>query len=181
MLSNNGINECIHYGELFTSYPEVIRTVSSRTDIDENLFLSAEDDVLMPTSDVTPNGLAKACCLKLRDMIIGGDVLVIRTDQQRIDGEFLARYIRRLEHRVLQLVTGSTVYHIYATSLEKLDLCVPQFAPVEYRYKSMTKSGCKKGIRLGILLPESRLTSRAQITNVGITAILFFSSYPAGI
>ena len=126
MLSNDGKNKCIHYGELFTSYPEVIRTVNSRTDLDENLFLSAEDDVLMPTSDVTPNGLAKACCVKVRDVIIGGDVLVVRTDQQRVYGEFLARYIRRLEQKVLQLVTGSTVYHLYATSLEKLDLRVPK-------------------------------------------------------
>ena len=124
-LSINGTTQCIHYGELFTSYPEVIRTVNSRTDLDENLFLSAKDDVLMPTSDVTPNGLAKACCLKLRDVIIGGDVMVIRTDQQKITGEFLARYIRRLEQRVLQLVTGSTVYHLYATALKMLDLCIP--------------------------------------------------------
>ena len=126
MLSTEGTSECIHYGELFTAYPEVIRTVISRTDLSENVFLSEADDVLMPTSDVTPNGLAKACCMKLRDVIIGGDVLVIRTDQQRVDGEFLARYIRRLEQRVLQFVTGSTVYHLYATSLAKLDLCVPK-------------------------------------------------------
>ena len=133
MLSNDGKSKCIHYGELFTAYPEVIRTVHSRTDLDENLFLSAEDDVLMPTSDVTPNGLAKACCVKLRDVIIGGDVLVVRTDQQRVDGEFLARYIRRLEQKVLQLVTGTTVYHLYANSLEKLDLCVPKKPEVSGR------------------------------------------------
>ncbi|MCY3555433.1 MAG: restriction endonuclease subunit S [Gemmatimonadetes bacterium] len=127
MLSTDGTRQCIHYGELFTVYPEVIETVYSRTDLDldENLFLSAVDDVLMPTSDVTPNGLAKACCVKLRDVIIGGDILVIRTDQRKVGGEFLARYIRHLEPRVLQLVTGSTVYHLYATSLKKLDLKVP--------------------------------------------------------
>ena len=125
MLSPDGTNQCIHYGELFTTYTEVIRTVNSRTNLDGKLFLSVDDDVLMPTSDVTPNGLAKACCIKLRDVIIGGDVLVIRTDQRRVGGEFLARYIRHLERKVLQLVTGSTVYHLYATSLEKLDLCVP--------------------------------------------------------
>ena len=125
MLSTDGTNQCIHYGELFTAYPEVIRTVNSRTDFHKKPFLSAEDDVLMPTSDVTPNGLAKACCVKLRDVIIGGDILVIRADKQKVVGEFLSRYIRRLEHRVLQLVTGSTVYHLYATELRKLDLYVP--------------------------------------------------------
>ena len=87
-LSPDGTSPCIHYGELFTEYPEVIRTVSSRTDQYENMFFSIENDVLMPTSDVTPNGLAKACCLKLQNVIIGGDILVIRTDRQKVNGEF---------------------------------------------------------------------------------------------
>ena len=124
-LTPDGPSPCIHYGELFTAYPEVISTVHSRTDAQGRLFLSVEDDVLMPTSDVTPNGLAKACCVKVRNVIIGGDILVIRTNKQNISGEFLARYIRRLEQRILQLVTGSTVYHLYATSLRTLDLRVP--------------------------------------------------------
>lgn len=131
MLSADGACQCIHYGELFTTYTEVIQTVNSRTNLDGKLFLSVENDVLMPTSDVTPNGLAKACCVKLRNVIIGGDILVIRTDQQKVWGEFLARYIRHLERKVLQLVTGSTVYHLYAASLEKLDLCIP--TPLEQK------------------------------------------------
>ena len=124
-LTPDGTSPCIHYGELFTAYPEVISAIHSRTDVQGNLFFSVEDDVLMPTSDVTPNGLAKACCVKLRNVIIGGDILVIRTNKQNINGEFLARYIRHLEQRVLQLVTGTTIFHLYATSLEKLDLRVP--------------------------------------------------------
>ena len=124
-LTPDGASQCIHYGELFTAYPEVISTIYSHTDIRENLFFSVEDDVLMPTSDVTPNGLAKACCIKLNNVIIGGDILVVRTNKQNVNGEFLARYIRRLEHRVLQLASGSTIYHLYASSLGKLDLRVP--------------------------------------------------------
>ena len=125
VLSTDGTNRCIHYGELFTAYTEVIIAVDSRTDLDENIFLSVEDDVLMPTSDVTPNGLTKACCLKLRDVIIGSDILVIRTDPQIVDGEFPARYIRRLEQKALQLVTGSTIYHLYASALKNLGARIP--------------------------------------------------------
>ena len=121
----SGASPCIHYGELFTAYPEVIRVVTSRTNLHKNMFFSVEDDVLMPTSDVTPNGLAKACCLKLRDVILSGDILVIRADKQRVNGEFLARYIRHLKQKVLRLATGSTVYHLYASSMKKLNLFVP--------------------------------------------------------
>lgn len=60
----NGDNKCIHYGELFTHYPAVINDIKSRTNqsLDDSV-LSKANDVLMPTSDVTPNGLATASCL----------------------------------------------------------------------------------------------------------------------
>lgn len=124
-LTPGGKRPCIHYGELFTVYPEVIGAVKSRTSLEEDVFLSVENDVLMPTSDVTPSGLAKACCLNFENVILGGDILVIRTDRHSINGEFLARYIRHLERKVLQLVSGSTVFHLYASSMEKLALSFP--------------------------------------------------------
>jgi type I restriction enzyme S subunit len=125
-LSADGKNPCIHYGELFTEYQEVIRSVRSRTNLAENVFLSVANDVLMPTSDVTPSGLAKASCLNFANVILGGDILVIRTKRESVNGEFLARYIRHLESKVLQLVSGSTVFHLYANSMEKLVLSFPK-------------------------------------------------------
>ncbi|MBN6741976.1 restriction endonuclease subunit S [Acidithiobacillus sp. MC6.1] len=125
VITPKGKNLCIHYGELFTEYPEVIKTVKRRTNLDENTFMSNENDVLMPTSDVTPSGLAKACCIKSAGVILGGDILIIRANKQEIDGEFLARHIRHLEQKVLQLVSGSTVFHLYAASIEKLALSFP--------------------------------------------------------
>lgn len=122
---STGARPCIHYGELFTEYPEAIREIQSRTDVEGDLFLSVENDVLMPTSDVTPGGLAKACCLSIGGVILGGDILVIRTDGNSVNGEFLARYIRHLKTKVLRLVSGSTVYHLYASSMQKLELSFP--------------------------------------------------------
>ncbi len=51
----NGKHKCIHYGELFTHYPAIIKDVKSRTNqsLDDSI-LSQSNDVLMPTSDVTP-------------------------------------------------------------------------------------------------------------------------------
>jgi type I restriction enzyme, S subunit len=124
----SGARPCIHYGELFTEYSENIGEIRSRTDVEGDLFLSVENDVLMPTSDVTPGGLAKACNLPRDGIILGGDILVIRADRNSVNGEFLARYIRHLKTKVLQLVSGSTVYHLYASSMEKLDLAFPSRA-----------------------------------------------------
>lgn len=120
-----GKNPCVHYGELFTQYPEVIDAIKSHTDLNTNCFFSVRNDVLMPTSDVTPSGLAKSCCINLDGVILGGDILVIRTDNTSISGEYLARLIRYFEQKVLQLVTGSTVFHLYASSLEKLTIFLP--------------------------------------------------------
>ena len=124
-ITPKGKNPCIHYGELFTDYSEVIKVVKNRTDFDEDYFLSVENDVLMPTSDVTPKGLAKACCINSSGIILGGDILVIRTNKKFISGEFLSRFIRYLENQVLQLVSGSTVFHLYASSIDKLTLSFP--------------------------------------------------------
>ncbi len=119
----SGETPCIHYGEIFTVYSEVITNVISRTDSKKDIFLSLANDVLMPTSDVTPSGLAKASCLKLGNIILGGDILIIRANQKVISSEFLARQIRYLEQQVLKLVSGTTVFHLYSSAIEKLKVC----------------------------------------------------------
>lgn len=124
-LSFDGRNLCIHYGELFTNYSEVINNVKSRTNLNDNCFLSIVNDVLMPTSDVTPRGLAKACCINIDGVVLGGDILVIRPNKSFIHGEFLSYLIRSEERKILQIVSGSTVFHLYASSMEKLRLAFP--------------------------------------------------------
>lgn len=124
-IQDDGVFPCIHYGELFTKYSEVIEVVTSRTNQNDNFF-SISNDVLMPTSDVTPKGLVKSCCIKQSGVVLGGDILIIRPeDKNVIDGAFLSRFIRSREQQVLQNVTGTTVFHLYASSIEKLDIVFP--------------------------------------------------------
>lgn len=124
-ISSFGTEPCIHYGELFTRYPETISEVISRTDISVGTFCSVANDVLMPTSDVTPRGLAKASCLRVDGVILGGDILVIRTDTKLIYGSFLSYLIRYEEEQVLQFVTGSTVFHLYGSDMKKFTFSMP--------------------------------------------------------
>lgn len=124
-IQDDGIYSCIHYGELFTKYSEVIDLVTSRTNQSDSFF-SMPNDVLMPTSDVTPKGLVKPCCVKQSGIVLGGDILVIRPNNQNvIDGSFLSRFIRAREQQVLQNVTGSTVFHLYSSSIEGLGIVFP--------------------------------------------------------
>ncbi len=124
MVSAYGKRHCIHYGELFTLYPSVINYILSRTDSDDDFFTSSKHDVLMPTSDVTPNGLAKASCILHDKIILGGDILVIHPGSA-LFGPFLAYLIRRERRQIMNLVTGTTVFHLYAADMKKFTLKLP--------------------------------------------------------
>jgi len=113
----DGTDPCIHYGELFTQYGEMIANVKSRTNRQSACFKSFKNDVLMPTSDVTPNGLATASCITKRDVILGGDILIIRPNEGEMDGTFLAYKIRMDHRQIMQLVSGTTVFHIYGRDM----------------------------------------------------------------
>lgn len=134
-LSPFGSEPCVHYGELFTQYGETIRETISRTGKTSTEFRSLANDVLMPTSDVTPRGLAKASCVLVDGVVLGGDILVIRTDPERVSGTFLSYLIRQEEDQILRLVSGTTVFHLYGTDMKRFSFRLPplpeQLAVVE--------------------------------------------------
>ena len=123
-ISKHGMHACIHYGELFTEYGRCIDKVRSLTNLSMNSStLSKVNDVLMPTSDVTPNGLAKASAIDIPDVILGGDILVVRSDE--ILNSFFAYYVEGNQKDVIELTTGTTVYHIYGKDLARLNISIP--------------------------------------------------------
>lgn len=123
---------CIHYGQLFTDYGPLIGTIKSATEnYRPNSVLSESNDILMPTSDVTPNGLAKASCIKQDGVILGGDILVIRSKPRMLDGVFFSYLVSIIRDRVMQLVTGSTVYHLYGAEMAKLSTSRPRIEEQE--------------------------------------------------
>ena len=128
-LTKFGKNECIHYGELFTTYCEKISIVVSKTNKEKNVFYSQKNDVLMPTSDVTPNGLATASCIKKSDVILGGDILIIRSSKEDIEGEFLAYAIKLNRNQIMQLISGTTVFHLYGRDMARFIFSIPISLP----------------------------------------------------
>ena len=51
--------------------------------------------------------------------------MVIRPNGARLDGGFLSYVIRAEEKQILQLVTGSTVYHLYSSDMKKFAFVAP--------------------------------------------------------
>lgn len=123
-LDSNGKYEAIHYGELFTKYNEYIENVISRTNSNKNMFLSKKNDILMPTSDVTPRGLSTASYTDKDGVILGGDILVIRSSGS-LNGLFFCYLVNLNKKDVIKLVSGSTVFHLYGSDMAKFELKLP--------------------------------------------------------
>ena len=117
-LDINGNYYCIHYGELFTKYTEIISNIISKTNIN-NGFLSRVGDILMPSSDVTPDGLAKASSIQLDNIILGGDMNILRPNRD-YDSNYLSYLINFNKQKIIQIVSGTTVKHIYNKDLKLL-------------------------------------------------------------
>jgi type I restriction enzyme S subunit len=115
---------CIRYGELYTRYGETIREAVSRTNVPSGeLFLSKPNDVIIPSSGETKIDIAKASCVLVGDIALGGDLNVIRS---RLNGTFLSYFLngpKRID--IAKVAQGDTVVHLYPHQLEALQIAVP--------------------------------------------------------
>lgn len=124
-MNDEGAYKCIHYGQLFTEYKELVSDIKSRTHSNVGRFYSKANDVLMPTSDVTPRGLATASCIKENGVILGGGILVVRFNAG-YDGLYFSYFVSQNKTMILKLVKGSTVFHLYASDLANLEINFPE-------------------------------------------------------
>lgn len=119
-LSEDG-NPCILYGELYTKYKsEIIRKVISKTNIESsNLKRSKRNDVIIPCSGETAIDIAVARCVPFDNILLGGDLNVIRLHKD--DGAFMAYQLngkRKID--IAKLAQGVSVVHLYGENLKTI-------------------------------------------------------------
>ena len=119
-LSENG-KPCILYGELYTRYKsEIIRKVISKTNIESsNLKHSKRNDVIIPCSGETAIDIAVARCIPFDNILLGGDLNVIRLHKD--DGAFMAYQLngkRKID--IAKLAQGVSVVHLYGENLKTI-------------------------------------------------------------
>lgn len=119
-ISETGNFKCIHYGELFTMYDEIIYQVFSKTDLN-NGCLSQIGDILFPDSDVTPTGLARCSSIMETGVILGGGILILRPLPQYYS-PFISLSVNNEKQQIISRITGTTVRHINATSLSEIEI-----------------------------------------------------------
>lgn len=123
-ISDNGIYECILYGNLYTEYGMVINKVYYKTNNYSNeLVLSKSGDVLIPSSDTTPTGLARASSIEKDGVILGGDINVLRPSKE-INGSFISYNINANRDKLIKYIKGSTVRHLDNSDLKNVELYI---------------------------------------------------------
>ena len=115
----------ILYGELYTTYNEVVTSVKRRTQaqVDE-LFLSRVGDVVIPTSGETSEEISTASCAMLPGVILAGDLNIFRSD--KVDGRIMSYLLNHVVNaKIARIAQGKSVVHIQASELGKLTLSYP--------------------------------------------------------
>jgi type I restriction enzyme S subunit len=120
----DGRQPCIRYGELYTTYSEVIDEVVSRTNVAQlELFMSRRNDVIIPSSGETKTDIATAACVLRDDIALGGDLNVVRS---RHNGIFLSYFFNGpLKYTIAQVAQGDSVVHLYPTQIGSLKIALP--------------------------------------------------------
>jgi type I restriction enzyme S subunit len=123
-IDENGLYECIRYGELYTVYGETIKDVRSRTNLSKNdLVFSESNDVIIPASGETQLDIATASCVLKDGVALGGDLNIIKTDN---NGVFLAYYLNSSKKEdIASLAQGVSVVHLYSSQLATLNINLP--------------------------------------------------------
>jgi restriction endonuclease S subunit len=123
-LVESGNLKCIRYAELYTIYDEVIYKVFSSTNVEPgNLILSLENDVIIPASGESAIEIAKAACVKISGVALGGDLNIIKSS---INGEFLAYYLNHYRKKdIARVAQGNTVVHLYSSQLAQIEIEIP--------------------------------------------------------
>lgn len=126
-LSESGKYKCILYGEIFTQYDYIVKSVVSKTDKYEGT-LSRRGDILMPGSTTTTGiDLIKAVSLNENNVLLGGDVIILRPkDTDCICSDFMAYLISVIDRKALADVTqGTTIIHLHTTNMVDVGYTIP--------------------------------------------------------
>ena len=115
----------ILYGELYTTYNEVISKVVRKTQASvDKQYYSRIGDVIIPTSGETPEEISTASCVMLPDIILAGDLNIYRCTQ--VDGRIMSYILNHVVNdRIARVAQGKSIVHVQATEISKIEITYP--------------------------------------------------------
>ena len=132
-LSEEG-NECILYGELFTTYGCVIKEVKSRTHISTNkATVSQSNDLLFPASTtVDAMSLIAPSAICKEGVILGGDLFGVHVNK-KYNNEYLSYLINYIyKSKLARYAQGSTIIHLHYSDIKNATLLLPTIEEQNY-------------------------------------------------
>ena len=127
-ISDDGKYECILYGEIYTTYAEKIESIVSRTNYYEGI-LSQKNDLIFPNSTTTnASDLAIFSSLQKNNVLIGGDISILRTKRSDISSLFYAYYLTnylKLRKDIAKYAQGITIVHLSFNNFCKIKVQIP--------------------------------------------------------
>ena len=117
------------YGRLYTNYQTVIDDVDTFAVKRDSSILSRGGEVVVPSSGETAEDIARASVVLNPNIIIGGDLNVLRPDES-LDSTFLALTISNgnQQKELAKRAQGKSVVHLYSSDLAKVNLKKPGIA-----------------------------------------------------
>ena len=125
-IREGGTFPCIHYGELF-GYTEIIREVTSRTNVKPSI-LSSGNDLLFPDSDVTPDGLGRCSSLTDKGVLLGAGINILQLESC-VRAPFCSLCTNVHKEQIIERVTGTTVRHTKPSSLSEVVIPISPSIP----------------------------------------------------
>ena len=104
----------------------------------KNPVYSEYGDVLIPASDTTSTGLARATSLEKSGVLLGGDINIIRPNEG-INGSCLSLALNANRKELIRLIKGTTVRHIHNSEIKDIVICLPKLETEQVRVSSYFK------------------------------------------
>ena len=115
----------ILYGELYTTYKEVVRSIVRKTQANvDDVYLSRVGDVVVPTSGETPEEISTASCIMVPDVILAGDLNIYRSTI--VDGRIMSYLLNHIvNNQIARVAQGKSVVHVQASEIGKISITYP--------------------------------------------------------
>jgi len=115
----------ILYGELYTTYKEVVRSIVRKTQANvDDVYLSRVGDVVVPTSGETPEEISTASCIMVPDVILAGDLNIYRSTI--VDGRIMSYLLNHIVNdQIARVAQGKSVVHVQASEIGKISITYP--------------------------------------------------------
>ena len=147
----------ILYGELYTTYNEVITSIVRKTNakVDE-IYYSKIGDVIIPTSGETPEEISTASCVMQKDVILAGDLNIFRGNI--LDGRILSYILNHIVNaEIARVAQGKSVVHVQASEISKIEISYPD-ADAQKKMISMFEAVAEK-----IICAEKQLEALSDL------------------